>query len=178
MVETNSPKDDAEGPSSQTESERKVERRSLMGRISGLSLFRRQKYQNVRASDEVDGNSRHLEEDGVELSALHNRESSQKENMASHGDNAESQPNPDIKRPQTGYEWIHGASICLAATVIILFLNILLTAIAASHAHRKSRSESFDVEALFDGDCGRAKKVVNWLTSRHQHFRHGPFRGQ
>lgn len=48
-----------------------------------------------------------------------------------------------------------GASLCLAATVVVLLLNVALTAVAAS------RAATFDGETVYEGDCGR---VQRWLT--------------
>ncbi|KAJ9316599.1 hypothetical protein DTO271D3_3106 [Paecilomyces variotii] len=48
-----------------------------------------------------------------------------------------------------------GASLCLAATVVVLLLNVALTAVAAS------RAATFDGETIYEGDCGR---VQRWLT--------------
>lgn len=55
---------------------------------------------------------------------------------------------------------MNGATICIAATITILLLNIIMTAVAASRAE----NPSFEAEALFEGDCGRAKY---WSTALH-----------
>ncbi|KAB8204567.1 hypothetical protein BDV34DRAFT_226367 [Aspergillus parasiticus] len=66
------------------------------------------------------------------------------------------------EKPRTGYEWKNGASICLCAAASILFLNILLTIIAASRAQQSSRS--FEAETIFEGNCTKAKR---WSTGFH-----------
>ncbi|KAJ5823651.1 hypothetical protein N7447_005991 [Penicillium robsamsonii] len=76
-----------------------------------------------------------------------------------HSDNV-SQSQKKKTKLRTGYEWRHGATICLAATITILLLNIIMTAVAASRAE----NPSFEAEAIFAGDCGRAKY---WSTALH-----------
>lgn len=73
-----------------------------------------------------------------------------------------SKTNEKVKKPRTGYEWKNGASICLCAAASILFLNILLTIIAASRAQQSSRS--FEAETIFEGNCKKAKR---WSTGFH-----------
>ncbi|KAE8334706.1 hypothetical protein BDV24DRAFT_172155 [Aspergillus arachidicola] len=73
-----------------------------------------------------------------------------------------SKTNEKVKKLRTGYEWKNGASICLCAAASILFLNILLTIIAASRAQQSSRS--FEAETIFEGNCKKAKR---WSTGFH-----------
>ncbi|KAB8219931.1 hypothetical protein BDV33DRAFT_231229 [Aspergillus novoparasiticus] len=73
-----------------------------------------------------------------------------------------SKSNEKAEKPRTGYEWKNGASICLCAAASILFLNILLTIIAASQAQQSSRS--FEAETIFEGNCTKAKR---WSTGFH-----------
>lgn len=104
-----------------------------------LSSFQKQKYQHVRVTDRQMG----LEDD-TELFCL------PKNHANIHSDTVSQSQK---KKLRTGYEWRHGATICLAATAAILLLNIILTAVAAFRAE----NPSFEAEAIFEGDCGRAK---------------------
>ncbi|OGM48153.1 hypothetical protein ABOM_002804 [Aspergillus bombycis] len=73
-----------------------------------------------------------------------------------------SESNEKARKSQTGYEWRNGASLCLYAAAAILFLNILLTIIAASRAQQSSRS--FEAETILEGSCAKAKR---WSTGFH-----------
>lgn len=114
-----------------------------------LSSLQKQKYQHVRVTDRQMG----LEDD-TELFCL------PKDDANIHSDNISQSLKKEKKKLRTGYEWRHGATICLAATVAILLLNIILMAVAASRAE----NPSFEAEAIFEGDCGRAKY---WSTALH-----------
>lgn len=113
-----------------------------------LFLFQKQKYQHVRVTDRQMGS-----EDDTELFCL------PKNHANIHSDTV-SQSQNKRKKLRTGYEWRHGATICLAATITILLLNIIITTVAASRA----KNSSFEAEAIFEGDCGRAKY---WSTALH-----------
>jgi len=114
-----------------------------------LFPFQKQKYQHVRVADRQMG----LEDD-TELFCL------DKNHANTPGDTVSQSQEKEKEKPRTGYEWRHGATICLAATVAILLLNVILTAVAASRAE----NPSFEADAIFEGDCGRTKY---WSTTLH-----------
>jgi hypothetical protein len=115
--------------------------------LSGTALpCQNPKYQHVRVTDR--------QEDETELFCLPKNEA----NIDS--DTVSQSKNKEKKKLRKGYEWRHGAAISLAAAVLILLLNIILSAVGASRAS----NSSFEEETIFEGDCGHAKY---WSTALH-----------
>ncbi|OJJ86721.1 uncharacterized protein ASPGLDRAFT_80648 [Aspergillus glaucus CBS 516.65] len=60
-------------------------------------------------------------------------------------------------------EWVTGVLLCAFAAAIVLFLNVVLTIIAASIAYSKAGDQEFTSATLYRGKCSTSKNWVRGL---------------